>query len=269
MLAAVVALALASPAAEPEQLALPGYRLHLIAPESLHPDRLRALARPGVTLWLRTSSNALRDSTVENLRRFERAFVELRPPLASAHLRQLERAPAAGVWIAASAIGGGGLHRLGARPLAIQLTGELGDEMFMRVKDARPAAVVWEAPAVPDLLSLGRLRQLPGAKLAVVPGLRLGAASAAVGCRPAAGAPRLWVDARGAAGPEAWPVPCSLGARVRVDPAAKEALLRALHLRDPAVELEVEVMDEDQALGAERLLETLARASVGGRSGER
>ena len=36
----------------------PGYRVHLTASEDLDPDRLRALARPEVVLWLTTRSNA-------------------------------------------------------------------------------------------------------------------------------------------------------------------------------------------------------------------
>ena len=56
-LAVGVWLALA--AAGPEPLQLPGFRLHLVLSEELEPDRLEALARPGVVLWLMTRSSQL------------------------------------------------------------------------------------------------------------------------------------------------------------------------------------------------------------------
>ena len=61
-----VALALVL-AAGPSELALPGFRMHVEASEELDPDRLRALARPEVVLWVRTRSNGLRRSTAETL----------------------------------------------------------------------------------------------------------------------------------------------------------------------------------------------------------
>jgi len=64
-------------AAGPTEWALPGVRVHVQASEELDPDRLRALARPDVVLWLRTRSNGLRRSTAETLRLAGSALVEV------------------------------------------------------------------------------------------------------------------------------------------------------------------------------------------------
>ena len=77
--AALVLLLSASPA--PADWALPGVRVHVEASEELDPDRLRALARPEVVLWLRTRTNGLRRSTSETLQLAGSTFVQVRPPL--------------------------------------------------------------------------------------------------------------------------------------------------------------------------------------------
>lgn len=70
------------PAGSPDALIGRSVPVHVVASEELEPDVLRALARPGVTLWLTTRSNTLRESTLDTLNRFEASWVQLRLPLA-------------------------------------------------------------------------------------------------------------------------------------------------------------------------------------------
>ena len=66
-------------ASGPTEWALPGFRVAVMASDEIDADRLRALARPEVVLWLRTRSNGLRRSTTETLQLAESAFVQVRP----------------------------------------------------------------------------------------------------------------------------------------------------------------------------------------------
>src|SRR5437879_653198 len=77
----------------PQELAAPSLAVHVLAHEDLDPDRLRSLARPRVTLWLSTGSNVLRASTLDNLRRFESAYVALRAPITESQARSFEKIP--------------------------------------------------------------------------------------------------------------------------------------------------------------------------------
>ena len=65
---------------------MPGFRVHVVASDALDPDRLRALARPEVVLWVRTRTNGLRHSTAETLQLAGSAFVQVRPPLGAPSL---------------------------------------------------------------------------------------------------------------------------------------------------------------------------------------
>ncbi len=235
-------------AAGPEALALPGYRIHLIVSEDLDPDRLRGLARSGVVLWLKTRSNALRESTVENLARFSDAYVQLRPPLSEHGALQLRRAPSTGIWLSDLDLGGAGLHRVGPRRLAVQISGALTEDRAAKVKASRAAHAIWDPPTDVDLLSWSRFEQLPGRRLVKLVG--------AVGC---AGTSARWVDATSLKPtPEPWQRPCGPGARVRVRADVSDELLRWLYRSDPSIELEVEIgSDERAAREARSLLDRL------------
>ncbi|MBZ4418641.1 hypothetical protein [Myxococcus sp. RHSTA-1-4] len=171
LLAALLAQAPSGPG--PEGLTLPGYRLHLVVDESVDADTLRALAGGGTVLWLRTRSNMLRDSTVEAVALFPEAYVLFRPPLLEAHAEQLRRAPRAGAWVDAGTLGKGAgwHHRLGPRPVAVDVRGPLDAEVARRVAALRPARVTW-MPGETDatLAGWGELAQLPGAKVLVLAG---------------------------------------------------------------------------------------------------
>lgn len=158
----------------PTELTLPGYRLHLVVDESVDADTLRALAGGGTVLWLRTRSNMLRDSTVEAVALFPEAYVQVRPPLLEAHASQLRRAQRAGVWVDEESLGKGAgwHHRLGPRPVAVEVRGPLDAEVAGRVAALRPARVTWlPGDADATLGGWGELARLPGAKVLVLAGV--------------------------------------------------------------------------------------------------
>lgn len=232
---------------EARPAALPGFTLHVLAGEDLPADLLRPLGREGVVLWLRTRSNALRESTAEALARFQESYVQLRPPLSEAHARLLARAPGAGVWLSAGDLGGPGLYRLGNRRLALQLAGPLAEETAAAVRKARPVRLSWEPGSDADLLQWGLFRQLPGRKL-----LRI---SGKVACEEWTGSVPLWVDARS----RPWPSPCGQGGRAKVRLDAADEELRWLFERDPTIELEIEIGDDEAAaISARALVHRLA-----------
>lgn len=268
MTAAVVLLAaLLAQAPGPAELALPGYRLHLVVDESVDADTLRALAGRGTVLWLRTRSNMLRESTVEALARFPEAYVQLRPPLLDVHVRQLHRAPRAGAWLDAATLGAGPWYqRLGPRRVAVDVRGPLDADLSRRVASLRPARVTWRPQeAEATLAAWGELAQLPGAKLLVL----AGPARAEGTCRDEA-LPAIWRTARAAvalrvdAGAPVDGPPCGPGRRVRVTGLPDDAALVALFSRAPAAELELEAGSDPVALAHARAWVERLEAAVSG-----
>ncbi len=246
--AAALALTIGQAGVAPDVFVLPGHRVHVIASEDLDPDALRALARENVVLWLRTRSNALRESTVENVARFPEAYVELRPPLLDAQLQALRRASRAGAWIRGEMAGEKSFFRLGHRPVAVSLTGALEREKLAGLARLRVTRVDWSPGATPDLLSWGHAQQLSGrrlVRLAPVEGARCGKGTA------------FFVDARQEVAPE----PSDCAVVVRVSPTIGDAQLQRLYRAYRSVELEVEVGDDELlARKARALLERLEAA---------
>jgi hypothetical protein len=214
-------------------------RAQLIADEDLDPDALRALARPGVSLWLRTRSNTLRDSTLETARQFEHAWIELSPPLDGKTLAQLSRAPAAGIWLRPK--GGAALPALRPGPLrlAISLEGPLDEARAEAVVKLSPAVVEWKTNArQADLLSWSLFKNLPG-KLLFRPDTD---AVAPVDCaRPGRQdvAVAVHVALLLSLGKDAFP--CGKGARIRVTAETEPWVVQSLHVGDPSKEIELDV----------------------------
>jgi hypothetical protein len=248
--AAALLLCLAQ-APGPSQLSLPAFRLNVLASEDLAPDRLRPLAAEGVVLWLSTRSNSLRESTVENLSRFREAWVQLRPPLTAAQAHSLERAPRAGAALLDADLEGKGLYLLGTRPVAVRVVGSLDEARAQRIRDAHPAAVIWEPGDGAELLGFGLFRQLPGRKLVRLGMSPVPAEPSPEACPSVRGAntSAVWVDAQKnlAAAP-----PCGLGVRARISPRISDEALRRLVRLDPAVEFEIDVGADDQIAAATR-----------------
>lgn len=257
--AAALLVAVLAQAPGPSELALPGYRLHLVVDESVDADTLSALAGSGTVLWLRTRSNMLKNSTVEAVARFPEAYVQLRPPLKEEQVRQLHRAPRAGAWLDAQALTGAGLHRLGPRRIAVELRGALDAELARRITGLRASRITWLPGATEVTLETwGLFAQLPGSKLLALsrplegacPELPWRAALATVVLRVEEGTSQ----AR-----------CSLGRRVVMRGLPEDAGLVELLSRDPALELELEVGTSAEELERARAWVQWLEAAVRGR----
>ena len=111
----------------PTEWALPGVRIHVQASEELDPDRLRALARPEVVLWLSTRSNGLRRSTAETLRQAGSAFVQVRPPLGAPALAPF--VGRVGPWVEERGLDVGRVRRWSPGRLAVEVEGPFSGEL--------------------------------------------------------------------------------------------------------------------------------------------
>lgn len=238
----------------PDALVIAGHRVHVHASEELHPDALAGLARPGVTLWLHTRSNALFPATVERLRRFSEAWVQLRAPVLPAHALSLSRAPNAGVWLRDARARPKDVARLGVRRVAVDVSGAFDDGAADRVQGA--SRVQW-VPHELDVDGFGRFLQLRATGAVVL------AANAAVPtCDVAAEATAratFVVDTLEAALAAAR---CGAKVRLRVDPGVPNEVLVRLFRASPDAQLEVHVgADQRKAMRTRQLLERLEAAS--------
>ncbi len=242
------------PRGAPEAFVPTAPRVHVRAHEELDPDRLRDLARPGVTLWLSTRSNTLRASTLENVGRFDAAWVQLRAPLKPVDANVFAKIPAAGAWVDVAGLELTG--RLpGARRCAVSLQGALDEALIARLSRARPAEVRWTPGGEVDLLSWGQFRQLPGRRvIAAAPQSLL-----PVNCAERkSGDPSVELHVASLLSLSSDVFPCGAGARVVVQPDVESWLLQSLLVRDPSVELVIEVgADAARAVAARGLLERL------------
>lgn len=229
-------------------------RVHLRAHEDLDVDRLRDLARPGVTLWLSTRTNTLKASTIENLERFDMAWVQLRAPLKPVDAAIFKRIPRAGAWVDLQSLGLA--ERLpGARRVAVELTGPLDEALAAKIARERPAEVRWKEPPPLDLLAWSEFRQLPGRRVIA------GGSQALLPVKCAerkSGDPSVELHVANLLVLSSDVFPCGVGTRVVVQPEVELWLLQSLLVRDPSVELVIEVgADSTRALAARALMEKL------------
>ena len=239
------------PRGSPEVFVASSPRVHVRADEDLDPDRVRELARPGVTLWLSTRTNTLRASTLENLARFDTAWVQLRAPLRPVDASALARLTGVGAWLQPDSLGLSGRFRR----VAISVSGPLDEALVAKVSAARPAEVRWTPDGAVDLLAWGQLRSLPGRRVIVSSPQTL----LPVKCPARSSAEpsiELHVASLLALGSDVYP--CGTGTRVVVQPQIEIWLLQSLLVRDPSVELVVEVgNDPARAVAARGLLDRL------------
>ena len=154
--------------AGPGDWVLPGFRMHVVASEELDPDRLRALARPEVVLWLRTRSNGLRRSTAETVRLAGSAFVEVRPPLGAPALAPF--VGRVGPLLALEGLDVARARRWSPGRMAVDVEGPLTEGVAARLRVLRPVAVRWSRGGWPAREEWVRARTFPGVELAGVPG---------------------------------------------------------------------------------------------------
>jgi hypothetical protein len=244
------------PRGSPEAIISSSLRVHVIVSEEVGPDRLRALARPQVTLWLDARSNTLKESTLEQLGRFDEAWVRLRAPLAKADARVLAKTPKVGLWLDARDLDGVAGRVPGVRRLAIDVEGPLDDALAERLRRARPAWIRWKPTEAVDLLSWARFRQVPGHQVWSPP------PSALLPTRCAertAAAPSLELHLATLLAMNAELFPCGRGTRVVVNGNLEPWLLQSLVVRDPSLELVVAIGgDPERAAAAVHLLDRLA-----------
>lgn len=230
-------------------------RVHVRVQEDLDPDRLRDLARPGVTIWLSTKSNTLRASTLENLARFDTAWVQLRSPLKAFDATVFAKLPRAGAWVELSSLEVAGRLPGGARKAAVKLTGPIDDGLVEKLSHARPAEVTWTPSGPIDLLTWAQFSQLPGRRVIVsTPDTLL-----PVKCEARkSGDPSIELHVASLLALSSDVFPCGVGTRVVVQPSIEPWLLQSLLVRDPSVELVLEIgADSARALAARGVLEKL------------
>lgn len=239
--------------AGPDAWALPGVQVHVVASEALDADRLRALARPEVVLWVRTRSNGLRRSTAETLRLAGSAFVEVRPPLGAPALAPF--VGRVGPWIDLAGVDVAAVRRWSPGRLAVDVAGPLTDELASRLRILRPVAVRWSRGGWPDGEEWKRARGFSGVEL-----LGVGTAPVDCGAVPASTRVRVRVPLASVT-PEGV---CGLPLRVEVPPAAEAGAVHTLLLVHPGADLLVDVGDEvSQADAARRWIDQLASATPG------
>jgi hypothetical protein len=247
------ALLLVFLATGPEQWALPGFRAHLTVSERLDPDRLRALARPEVVLWLQTDSNLLKVSTREAVAQAGAVWVQVRPPFRAESLESFRGR--VGAWVLEAGLDVARFRRWSPGRVAVELDGELSGAVLERVRALRPLAVRWRAPAWPDAETWSRAGRLAGLEIRGLDG-----AVPDCGAVPRRIRARLRVSLDRAQGES-----CGLPLRVEVPPEVEEGRLRALLVERPDAELAVEVgADTARADATRRLLDRLVAVTPGG-----
>jgi hypothetical protein len=235
----------------PTDWALPGVRVHVEASEELDPDRLRALARPEVVLWVRTRSNGLRRSTAETLGLAGAAFVRVRPPLGAPALAPF--VGRVGPWVEERGVDVKRVRLWSPGRLAVDVEGAFTEELTARLRVLRPVAVRWARGGWPDASEWARARTFSGVELA-------GAASAPVGCE--AVPPRSPIRVRVPLSSATAESVCGLPLRVELPAAVDAADVQRLLVLHPGADLAVEVgEDVERADAVRRLLDRLTAAT--------
>ncbi len=228
-------------------------RVHVLVRDSLDPDRLRSLARANVTAWVETSSNTLSVAAVEHLARFDEAFVQLRAPLRPVDAREFAKMPRVGAWLRVDQLGLASALP-GVRRMAVS-TSVIDEAVVARLTRARPAYVSWSPQAEVDVLQWALFHQVPGRKVVVASSHLL----LPVRCAERTGRePALEVHVANLLALSSDAFPCGRGTRVIVPLDVDRWLVQSLLVRDPSVELVLEIgADAERASKASALLEAL------------
>jgi hypothetical protein len=233
------------------------FPVHVIVDERLEPDLIRSLARPQVTLWLTTDSNVLKESTLENVARFDTAWIQLRAPLSLSVANTFRRTPRAGVWAhslqEAKQLNG----RLpGVRRMAIELSGVSVDWEALRA--LRPSFLRWRPGGEIDLLSWSTFLQVKAGRKLV----QLDGDSVPQICRERSPfTPGVYIAIGSAMSLSKDVFPCGKGNMIALSPSTELWLLTALAVRDPSSELIFEVGSDVEK--ARALIQVLPQLLVG------
>jgi len=235
----------------PDELTLPGFRLHVQVHEDIDADRLGTLARPGVVLWLLTSSNLLRRSTAERLGRCDAAYIQIRPPWTSGARAQFTGR--VHPWVSEEGLDVAVYRRWAPAGTEVELAGALSEERLGRVLALHPLGVRWRPEEVPTPEEWARAAKLPG--------LEVHPAGPLPPCEhrlKRAERIRLRVPAGDA---ESSAAGCGFALRLEVAPALSPSEVQTLLVAHPGAELWVEVKSDDDAGSVQALARFLA-ASV-------
>jgi hypothetical protein len=233
------------------------FPVHVIVDERLDPDLIRSLARPQVTLWLTTDSNVLKESTLENVARFDSAWIQLRAPLSMSVANTFKKTPRAGIWAhslqEAKQLNG----RLpGVRRMAIELSGVSVDWDALRT--LRPSLLRWRPGGEIDLLSWSAFLQVKAGRKLV----QLDGEGVSPICREKSPfAPGLFIEIGSAMSLSKDVFPCGKGNMMVVSPGTELWLLTALAARDRSAELIFEVGSDVE--NARALIQLLPKLLVG------
>jgi hypothetical protein len=243
---------LALAGAVPEPLLLPGFRFHLALSEEVEPDRLEALARPGVVLWLQTRSNLVKRSVAERLGRADASYVQVRPPLGQFGLER-QFTGRVHPWVALLGLDVQSYRRWAPAGTAVEVVGSLTDERRGQLRALRANAVRWrpEEPPTPE----------EWARTAHLSGLEVRPPAALPGCvRPLKGAERIRLRVPAALAESSAPG-CGFALRLEIPLSISEVELRELLVRFPGAELWAQVESEADAAASATLLGWLAAAA--------
>ncbi len=247
---AAVAWLLLAASPGPEVLVLPGFRLHLETSEDVEPDRLEALARPGVVLWLRTRSNLVKRSVAERLGRAESSYVQVRQPLGAAVREQF--GPRVHPLVALEGLDVSAFRRWAPVGTAVDVVGALSADGAQALQTLRPQAVRWQPDGEPTAEEWARTGGFHG--LEVHPTAGLPACQ-----RPfkGGGRIRLRVPVQQA---ESSASGCGFALRLEVPVSITEAELKQLLVHFPGAELWTRVDNDTDAMAAAALVAVLTAA---------
>lgn len=239
------------PPGAPDDLVASSVRVSVVVSDLLDPDRLRNLARPRVTAWVTTSSNTLRTSTLEHLARFDDAFVQLHPPISASDAAQFSKLPKAGVWVNASALRSVAGKLPGARRLAVTIDRGLDEVVAEQLSRARPTMVFWAPHEPVSVLQWSLFRQLPGRKFVIGTQDVLLPVTCTARDRSE---PSVELHVANLLALSSDVYPCGSSTRVVVPANVDRWLVQSLIVRDPSVELVLEVGADDEVASKARVL---------------
>jgi hypothetical protein len=252
-----VAAWLALAGAAPEPLLLPGFRLHLVLSEEVEPDRLEALAQPGVVVWLQTRSNLLKRSVAERVGRADATYVQVRPPLGQPGLEK-QFTGRVHPWVALLGLDVPSYRRWAPGGTAVEVEGSLSEERLAQLRALRASAVRWRPEEPPTSEEWGRTAHLSG--LEVRPPAALPACS-----RPLKGAERIRLRVAVALA-ETSGSGCGFALRLEIPLSLSEVELRELLVKFPGAELWAQVESDADAAASATLLRWLVAAVPAARS---
>jgi hypothetical protein len=225
------------------------FHIHVVVDESISPDLLRSLARPQVTLWLQTNSNVLKDSTLENVARFDTAWIQLRAPLSSSQALVFKRVPKAGVWAKSVSDAKSLKGKLpGVRAMALDIDSLAELEL---IRGLRAQLVRWTPTEPVSVMAWSSFSQLAARRIVKFPAEQ----TPVMTCQKRSTkqpAVEISLAMLFTLGKDIFP--CGTGNLVELDPKIEPFILAGLAARDPSAQLVFSPGAEEEKVRAVREL---------------